>query len=428
MASVRFVLKDPQNKISKADQKETLVYMLFNYSNKRLKISTRKKILPDYWNETEQKAKSLKSFPGHQNFNARLNQYRNAITDSYDQLILQGIVPDNEKLKEALYIKLNISTSGSNKITLNDYIKRFVKEITEGTRLTEKKTKYKYNTIRSYRDFKNQFLQYQEEKKKSLNFDDISMEFYDDFVLYFTKKNNAPNTIGRHVKILKALMRSAREEGLHNNLAIEKKKFKTIRVNSDQIYLTTQEIDKIHNVKLDKDELNTARDVFLIGYYTAQRFSDYSRITIENIRELASGVKIIDLVQQKTGMRVNIPIHWQLKKLLEKYDYKVPKTHAQKLNTRIKIIGKEAGIDDIVMVEETKGGSTESVKKLKFDLIKTHTARRSGATNMYLAGIPTLDIMKITGHQTEKEFLKYIRVSKEETAESLSNHSYFKNS
>jgi hypothetical protein len=45
---------------------------------------------------------------------------------------------------------------------------------------------------------------------------------------------------------------------------------------------------------------------------------------------------------------------------------------------------------------------------------------------MYLAGIPTLDIMKITGHKTEREFLKYIRVTKEQTAEFLSNHEYFR--
>ena len=38
----------------------------------------------------------------------------------------------------------------------------------------------------------------------------------------------------------------------------------------------------------------------------------------------------------------------------------------------------------------------------KCDLVKTHTARCSGATNMYLAGILTIAIMKITGHKTEK--------------------------
>jgi len=33
--------------------------------------------------------------------------------------------------------------------------------------------------------------------------------------------------------------------------------------------------------------------------------------------------------------------------------------------------------------------------------------------------------MKITGHKTEREFLKYIRVTKEQTAQTLMNHSYF---
>jgi len=34
--------------------------------------------------------------------------------------------------------------------------------------------------------------------------------------------------------------------------------------------------------------------------------------------------------------------------------------------------------------------------------------------------------MIITGHKTEKEFLKYIRITKEETAEMLYNHKYFR--
>jgi len=44
---------------------------------------------------------------------------------------------------------------------------------------------------------------------------------------------------------------------------------------------------------------------------------------------------------------------------------------------------------------------------------------------MYNAGIPTIAIMKITGHKKESTFLKYIKVTKEETAEKLSVHEYF---
>ena len=62
---------------------------------------------------------------------------------------------------------------------------------------------------------------------------------------------------------------------------------------------------------------------------------------------------------------------------------------------------------------------------MKCDLIKTHTARRSGCTNMYLAKIQPIDIMKISGHKTEREFLKYIKTGKEDTAIKLGSHSYF---
>jgi len=113
--------------------------------------------------------------------------------------------------------------------------------------------------------------------------------------------------------------------------------------------------------------------------------------------------------------------------ILEKYNYKLPKTFEQKVNERIKDVGELVKINEMVTMEKIRGGMKIKSEIPKFELIKTHTARRSGATNMYLAGISTLDIMKITGHKTEREFLNYIRVSKEETAEILANHEYFRN-
>lgn len=54
--------------------------------------------------------------------------------------------------------------------------------------------------------------------------------------------------------------------------------------------------------------------------------------------------------------------------------------------------------------------------------ISSHTARRSFATNYYLEGFPTIDLMKITGHKTEKAFLTYIKVSQLDTAKRLNQH------
>lgn len=45
-----------------------------------------------------------------------------------------------------------------------------------------------------------------------------------------------------------------------------------------------------------------------------------------------------------------------------------------------------------------------------------HTARRTFATLMYLKGIPAISIMAITGHTTEENFMKYIKLDKSEHA------------
>jgi hypothetical protein len=130
--------------------------------------------------------------------------------------------------------------------------------------------------------------------------------------------------------------------------------------------------------------------------------------------------KYLKIITRKTGEVVMVPIwHYILEELLEEYDYAVPKIWEQKLNQRLKTLGKLAGFDDTVEVERLKGGLKVKSTLKKHELIMTHTARRSGATIMYLKGIPPIDIMKITGHRTEKNFLKYIKVTKEETASKI---------
>ncbi|MCD7940142.1 MAG: tyrosine-type recombinase/integrase, partial [Bacteroides intestinalis] len=58
----------------------------------------------------------------------------------------------------------------------------------------------------------------------------------------------------------------------------------------------------------------------------------------------------------------------------------------------------------------------------KYELVTSHTARRSFATNLYLSGFPAISIMQITGHCTEKAFMAYIRVTPEQHAELLREH------
>lgn len=311
--------------------------------------------------------------------------------------------------------------------SLGDYIARFTREMEEGTRLNIHKLRYGPSTIKNYKGFVVQFDEYCKAKRKQFDFADIDLKFYDDFVAWFTAKNYSVNTIGRHVKELKIIMRAAREEGLHDNGAIESRKFRVLTADVENIYLTESEIRAIAALDLSKNwHKDVARDIFLVGCYTAQRFSDYSTINEGNIRTLENGQQVIDLKQQKTGNHVVIPVRPELQAILEKYDNRLPRTYEQKVNHLIKEIAREAGITEKVEVSYIENGEKKSRLVEKCDLVKTHTARRSGATNMYLAGIPTIAIMKVTGHKTEREFMKYIKITEEQTALELMSHPYFR--
>jgi len=240
-------------------------------------------------------------------------------------------------------------------------------------------------------------------------FDEIDLRFYQEFVTWL-EKDHAKNTIGKFIRQLKTIMQAAFDDDIHTNLNFKKKGFKAINELVDTIYLDEKEIEILHNFEA-KGGHEKARDIFLVGCFTLQRVSDYSRIGKEHISTTQNGIPVIKLKQVKTGTTVIIPfIDIRLVGLMEKYDFELPKLSEQKINLYIKEVCLEAGIGN------------------KSEQVTTHTARRSGCTNMYNANIPIGKIMKISGHKTEQEFRKYIRITDEENAEELANHKFFKRS
>lgn len=95
------------------------------------------------------------------------------------------------------------------------------------------------------------------------------------------------------------------------------------------------------------------------------------------------------------------------------------------MNLYLKELVAKAEINELVETTITKGGKIEKNTLPKSQLVSTHTARRSFATNLYLANVPSISIMKITGHRTESSFLRYIRVSQKENADKLLTHPFF---
>ncbi|WP_288707933.1 site-specific integrase [uncultured Alistipes sp.] len=312
--------------------------------------------------------------------------------------------------------------------TLLQFIERYVQEIESGKRLNNKKLRYAYYTIKNYKGFLVQFKLYCQVKKQKFDFDDIDLKFYDTMVAYFTNKGYSPNTIGRHIKELKIIMRTAYDEGLTDNKIVENRKFKVLTADVENIALSEKELDKLANVFLGKHEteLRQTRDVFLIGCYLAQRYSDYSRINPAMIKTLDSGEKYIDLVQKKTGTRVQIPLNPRCQNILEQYNYQFPKLANVTINKNIKEIARRAGITENVTIHFIQCGEKRETTLPKYELITTHTARRTGATNMVLAGVPIEECMAVTGHKSRAQFERYVKISLQQMLTKLVNNPYFK--
>tara|TARA_R110002020_G_scaffold435662_2_gene645847 strand:+ start:2166 stop:3401 length:1236 start_codon:yes stop_codon:yes gene_type:complete len=410
MGKANFKLKEPNSK------KETLIYLNFYYNYKRFKYSTGEKINPKFWNESGHRAKETKKFPQYPEFNARLDKFQNGINNAYRRLLNDGIQPTNKVLKEEFEAELSGNIIQSKKTTLFEFIENFIKE---------SKINRKEGTIKVYKTSFGYLQKYADHLRTSIDFESITLDFYNQY-LYFlsTKHNLSANTVGKHIKSLKTFMSEATERGLNENFEFKKNKFKTLREEADTVYLSVNELSKIENLDLSASpRLEKVKDLFLVGCFTGLRFSDFTEIKPENIIESKS---LIQIRTQKTGERVSIPLHRVVREILKKYNNELPEAYTnQVMNRYIKEVASIAGIKEELETTITRGGEVEKTIQKKFNLISTHTARRSFATNLYLADIPSISIMKITGHKSEKSFLKYIRVTQEQNADKLSNHPFF---
>ncbi|MDR0582412.1 MAG: site-specific integrase [Prevotellaceae bacterium] len=282
---------------------------------------------------------------------------------------------------------------------------------------------------RGYRNLANHIKNFQTETGLVLYLDNITEQILEEFIYYLKSngrikgnKNNSglmTNTIRTLVWKLKFILKKAEQKYNFANIDFN---FQIEKEETNAVYLTLKELDRINELKNLSKEARAVRDRFLLGCFTALRYSDYARITSKNI--IGGNIEI---KTQKTGIRVVIPMHKIVRQILSRNKGEFPPLPSQQsFGKTIKRICKKAAINSEILQERTIGLKTVRKRVKKYTLVSSHTARRTGATNMYLAKIPTFRIMLLTGHNTEQSFFKYIRIDKEENAKILSEHIFFK--
>jgi site-specific recombinase XerD len=263
------------------------------------------------------------------------------------------------------------------------------------------------------------------EYNPALTFEHIDKRFYRDFTQSLRDQDYSANYIGSIIKNLKRILNYATENEQNSNLAF--RDFKKPSEEVYNVYLTEEEIELIYNLKIDEklavkyqdkkhplttpesiikqvQTLDSARKLFVIGCWTGLRVENYLNIDPEMQVDLSAG--FLHAIANKNGPKLRIPIHKLVRQIVEVEGF--PKSiKKQQLNDSIKILGAMAKIKDNVIFTRTKGNGRVEYTKKKYEMMTTHTARRSFASNLISRGIPKQFVMAVTGHKTESSFNKY---------------------
>lgn len=415
---------------------KSAIYIVATHRAMRFRRRTGIIIESARWNEKTETVRDLRDYPSPRPLNLRLRDLRSATEEELERVMASGRHPSGDEFWTAVFKRLD-GVGDKVDITFTEYMRSFA---------DEKKRTAPTNSAKQYATTYRFLREFERDKRTRIAFQDVTIRFYERFRTYIYNKGYSDNYFGSMIKCMKTAYRTARDrDKLHTLNETSLRGFSAPNVAARTIYLSLEELQKIADVEITPatllatfpdlasdnnfvhanlarkaEALNVIRNKFLLGAYTALRVSDFN-----HLRDVHVSGDFFRVTTQKTGAHVVIPIHPVIRRMIDSgFDISTPVTD-QKINAHIKEVARMAGITQ--MVEGTKLIDHRAVVGFypKCDLITTHTARRSAATNMYKAGIPTISIMRITGHTTEKSFMKYIKITAEENAELMAKNKFF---
>ena len=373
MANVKFLIRDTDS-----DNEQT-IYITSRFGrNEKLMYATPLKIEPLFWDEKKECVKNSKYCVNKDEINAALKSLEGKIITFIAESTTKGEPVTKDSLRNFLDIHFGKKVAAAH--DFHSFFEEFIRLC--DTRVSPRRggQTIDYKTKREYARTYYYIQEYEKKRRIRLEFRSINQSFFNDFVAFLQDLGLSTNTIWHKTVSLKAVMKAANEQELTDNTKYQL--FKNVSEESQSVALSENELDTLASFDFSHSpRLERTRDLFLVGCWTGLRFSDFTRIREENIKD-----GMITIQQQKTN------------------------------------VCREAGLTEHVMKSITKGGKKQTTIYEKWQLVSSHTARRSFATNLYKSGFPSISIMRITGHKTESSFLKYIKVTKEEHAKLLMEH------
>ena len=398
MATTKLFLKDP-----KAPNITRIICTLTDGRGPRIKIPSDYSINPKHWGKNQ---KVLSANSNAVEINKQLDAFKNSILNIYLKAKSEGIKVNAEYIREQLKPKKELQTGNIEFWQVWGYY------------LQHKRNNFKEKSFVKFKALENHLKSFEAHSKIPLQLNVITVDVLERLQDYFYKVPNKgaglnTQTTTKYIEIFKMFLNWAVKHKYSENASY--KDFKPVQQpDTLKVVLTNEDMEKIRNAPLHgKKYLSNVRDLLILSTLTGLRYSDYSRIKPEHLKRDEEGYKVLSIRQEKTGEFVELPLTPEAEAIINKlFLGEVHPVSNQKMNTYVKELCQVAEVNEPFEVHKFKGKFTVKKKQPKYELITTHTGRRTFATNLMQRGVPALTVMKFTGHKDYKSFTKYVNIPK----------------
>lgn len=295
-------------------------------------------------------------------------------------------------------------------------------------------------TTKKFRTLKNHLLRW----KPQLKFKDLNEKGLTDFVYYLINEGGYINSsVTKLVTFLKTFLRWATKKGYNDEDAYMTYTTRLRHASRPIIFLDWEELMRVYNYEIPANGTTTtlvdangneyakemheasavakSRDIFCFCCFTGLRYSDAANLRRSNI---ANGNITITTI--KTADTITIELNKYAQAILDKYkdtplpgNKALPQITNQQMNKALKVLCEFCSINKPITQTYYRGNNRYDYTFAKYELIGTHTGRRTFICNALMLGISPQVIMKWTGHSDYKAMKPYIDITDAAKAQAM---------
>ncbi len=384
--------------------------------NQCVAINVGHTISPDKWDSEQSRVKKRAINKKHISafeINKEIQTKEEAIDTAFKKFEFKGRVPNRKELRDTVNYLLGKNVGAPRElITVQDAFSAYLLDLSNMKTLS-------YSTYAKLKSVRNILREFDAD----LRLDELTKSKLDDYVAYLMTDRGLQNTtIKKNLTFVRTFLKYCDERRIiDTDWKIHNIELKVV-AGKNVIFLNLEEFNRIYDFKFpeDKKYLERTRDVFCFQCLTSLRYSDVSQLVKNDIDGM-----VMNVVTEKTDKVLQIPLNNKALSILDKYknfdDSKaLPVVSNQKMNDYIKEVCYLAGINQNVTKTYFKGKERITETYKKYELISTHTARRTFICIALANGVTPETVMRITGHTDYKSMQPYIDVTDKAKIEAVS--------